>query len=68
MNITELIEHLTQLKNEHGDKDVVLKIKDHTDWDYNFYHPGFIIDNVYDDSDDGEFEEDTEYCVCEISI
>jgi hypothetical protein len=68
MNITELIEHLTQLKNEHGDKDVVLKITDHTDWDYNFYHPGFIIDTVYDDGDDGEFDEDTEYCICGISI
>jgi hypothetical protein len=66
MNITELIEHLTQLKNEHGDKDVVLKITDHTDWDYHFSHPGFIIDTVYDDGN--EFEEDTEYCVCEISI
>jgi hypothetical protein len=64
MTITELIDHLTKLKNEHGDKNVVLKITDHTDWDYNFDHPGFEIDNVYDD----EFDEDTKYCVCSISI
>jgi len=66
MNITELIEHLTKLKNEHGEKEVVLKVIDHTDWSYHFDHPGFVIDNVYDDCED--FDENIEYCVCEISI
>ena len=64
MTITELIDQLTELRNEHGDKNVVLKITDHTDWDYNFDHPGFVIDKVYDE----EFDEDTDYCICETSI
>lgn len=64
MTISEMIQHLTELQNEFGDKKVVLSITDHTDWTYNFDHPSFNIDNVYDD----EFDENEEYCVCSISI
>ena len=66
MKISEIIDHLNELKNEFGDKEVVLQIKDHTDWTYNFDHPNFEIDNVYDDNDD--FDSEEEYCVCSISI
>ena len=71
MKISEMIEHLNELKNEFGDKEIVLSIKgyneytDHTDWTYNFNHPGFDIDNVYDE--DNEFNGE-EYCVCSMSI
>jgi len=64
MKISEIIEHLNELKNEFGDKEVVLQITDHTDWTYSFDHPGFKIDNVFDDY----FDEEEEYCVCSISI
>jgi len=66
MKISELIEQLNQLKTEQGDMDVVLKVTDHTDWDYNFDFPGFDIDNVYDES--GDFDDETDYCVCSVSI
>jgi hypothetical protein len=66
MKISELIEQLNQLKTEQGDMDVVLKVTDHTDWTYNFDFPGFDIDNVYDES--GDFDDETDYCVCEVSI
>ena len=62
MKISKMIEHLNELKNEFGDKEVVLSITDHTDWTYNFNHPGFNIDEV-DEFDSGE-----EYCVCSFSI
>jgi hypothetical protein len=41
MKISELIEQLNQLKTEQGDRDVVLKVTDHTDWTYNLDFPGF---------------------------
>lgn len=63
MKISEMIQHLTELQNEFGDKEVVLSVTDHTDWTYNFEHPSFNIDEVYDE----DFE-DEEYCVCSISI
>ena len=63
MTVKELIE---QLQGFDPDKEVVLSVTDHTDWTYNFDHPGFIIDNVYDE--DEEFDEEAEYCVCSISI
>jgi hypothetical protein len=66
MKISELIEQLNQLKTEQGDMDVVLKVTDHTDWTYNFDFPGFDIDNVYDES--GDFDDETDYCVCSVSI
>ena len=66
MKISEMIDHLNELKNEFGDKEVVLSITDHTDWTYNFEHPGFDIDNVYDE--DEEFDSEEEYCVCRIAI
>jgi hypothetical protein len=66
MKISELIENLKQIQEQVGDKDVVLSITDHTDWTYNFDFPGFEVDNVYDE--DGEFDSETDYCVCEISI
>ena len=66
MKISEMIEHLNELKNEFGDKEVVLSITDHTDWTYNFEHPGFDIDYVY--VEDGEFDSEEEYFVCSMSI
>ena len=66
MKVSEMIEHLNELKNEFGDKELVLSITDHTDWIYNFNHPGFDIDNVYDE--DGEFNSEEEYLVCSMSI
>lgn len=66
MKISEMIDHLNELKNEFGDKEVVLSITDHTDWTYNFNHPGFDIDNVYDE--DGEFSSEEEYIVCSMGI
>ena len=66
MKISELIQNLTELQNEFGDIEVVLSVTDHTDYTYNFEHPGFDISNVYDE--DGEFDSETDYCVCEISI
>ena len=67
MTIQELIDQLTELKNEgHGNTELVLSVTDHTDWTYNFEFPGFDISNVYDE--DGEFDDETDYVVCEISI
>ena len=66
MKISELIKDLTELQDEFGDIEVVLSITDHTDYTYNFDHPGFDVGNVYDE--DGEFDDETDYCVCEISI
>ena len=66
MKISELIESLEQLKKESGDMEVVLTITDHTDWTYNFEFPGFDIGNVYDE--DGEFDDETDYCICSVSI
>lgn len=66
MKISELIKSLTELQNEFGDMEVVLSVTDHTDYTYNFDHPGFDVGNVYDE--DGEFDDETDYCVCEVSI
>jgi len=66
MKISELIKDLTELQNEFGDIEVVLSVTDHTDYTYNFDHPGFDVGNVYDE--DGEFDDETDYCVCEVSI
>ena len=67
MTVQELIDQLTELKNEgHGNTELVLSVTDHTDWTYNFGFPGFGIDNVYDE--DGEFDDETDYVVCEVSI
>lgn len=66
MKISELIKDLTELQNEFGDIEVVLSITDHTDYTYNFDHPGFDVGNVYDE--DGEFDDETDYCICEVSI
>jgi hypothetical protein len=66
MKISELIKDLTELQNEFGDIEVVLSITDHTDYTYHFDHPGFDVGNVYDE--DGEFDDETDYCVCEVSI
>ena len=66
MTTSELIESLEQLKKENGDMEVVLTVTDHTDWTYNLDFPGFDINNVYDE--DGEFDDETDYVVCEVSI
>jgi hypothetical protein len=66
MKISELIQNLTELQNEFGDVEVVLSVTDHTDYTYNFEHPGFDIGNVYDEFDD--FDSEIDYCICSISI
>ena len=66
MKISELIQNLTELQNEFGDVEVVLSVTDHTDYTYNFEYPGFDIGNVYDEFDD--FDSETDYCICSISI
>ena len=66
MKISELIESLKQLKKENGDMEVVMSVTDHTDWTYNFEFPGFDVGNVYDE--DGEFDDETDYCVVGVSI
>jgi hypothetical protein len=66
MKISELIKDLTELQNEFGDMELVLSVTDHTDHEYNFDFPGFDVGNVYDE--DGEFDDETDYCVCEVSI
>jgi hypothetical protein len=66
MKISELIESLEQLKKENGDMEVVLSVTDHTDYTYNFDFPGFDVGNVYDE--DGDFDDETDYCVCSVSV
>ena len=68
MTVQELIDQLTELKNEgFGETQLVLSVTDHTDWTYNFDFPGFDIGNVYDI--DSEFDDEvTDYGVCEVSI
>jgi hypothetical protein len=66
MKISELIKDLTELQNEFGDMELVLSVTDHTDHEYNFDFPGFDVGNIYDE--DGEFDDETDYCVCEVSI
>jgi hypothetical protein len=66
MKISELIESLEQLKKENGDMEVVMSVTDHTDWTYNFEFPGFDVGNVYDE--DGDFDDETDYCVVGVSI
>ena len=67
MTVQELIDQLTELKNEGlGEMELVLSITDHTDLTYNFDFPGFDVGNVYDE--DGEFDDESDYGVCEVSI
>jgi len=67
MTVQELIDQLTELKEQgHGEMELVLSVTDHTDWTYNFDFPGFDIGNVYDE--DGEFDDESDYGVCEVSI
>jgi hypothetical protein len=67
MTVQELIDQLTELKELGlGEMELVLSVTDHTDWTYNFDFPGFDIGNVYDE--DGEFDDETDYGVCEVSI
>ena len=65
MTVQELIDQLTELKNEGlGEMELVLSITDHTDWEYNFEFPGFDIGNVFDE----DFDDLTDYGICEVSI
>ena len=67
MTVQDLIDQLTELKNEgHGNTELVLSVIDHTDFMYYFDFPGFEISNVFDEN--LEFDSETEYVVCEISI
>ncbi len=65
MTVQELIDQLTELKNEGlGEMELVLSVTDHTDWEYNFEFPGFDIGNVFDE----DFDDLTDYGICEVSI
>ena len=67
MTVQELIDELTEMKNAgQGDMELVLSVTDHTDWTYNLDFPDFDIQNVYDE--DGEYEDETDYCVFSVSI
>ena len=67
MTVQELIDQLTELKEQgHGEMELVLKVTDHTDWDYNLEFPDFDIENVYDE--DGNYDDETDYCVFRVSI
>ena len=66
MKVSELIEQLKEIQSQVGDIELVLSVTDHTDWTYNFDFPGFDIGNVYDE--DGEFDDESDYGVCEVSI
>ena len=69
MKASELISQLQELIEKNGDKELVLKVTDHTDWDYNLYFLGFYLDEVYDtDSDDEDDHLEGEYFVCHQSI
>jgi hypothetical protein len=66
MTVQELIDELTRLKDAgFGNTELVLSITDHTDWTYNLEFQGFDgVGPVYDE----EFDSDTDYCICEVSI
>jgi hypothetical protein len=65
MTVQELIDELTEMKNEgHGNMELVLSITDHTDYEYNLDFPDFDIENVFDD----DFDSLTDYCVFRVSI
>ena len=65
MTVQELIDQLTELKNEgFGETQLVLSVTDHTDWEYNFEFPGFDVGNVFDE----DFDDLTDYGICEVSI
>ncbi len=66
MKVSELIEQLKEIQSQVGDIELVLSVTDHTDWTYNFDFPGFDVGNVYDE--DGEFDDESDYGVCEVSI
>lgn len=67
MTVQELIDELTRLKDAgFGETELVLSVTDHTDWAYNLDFPGFDIENVYDE--DGNYDDETDYCVCSIQI
>jgi len=66
MKVSELIEQLKEIQSEVGDIELVLSVTDHTDHEYNFDFPGFDIGNVFDE--DGEFDDLTDYGICEVSI
>ena len=65
MTVQELIDELTEMKNAgQGNMELVLSVTDHTDWEYNFEFPGFDIGNVFDE----DFDDLTDYGICEVSI
>jgi len=65
MTVQELIEELTRLKDAgFGETELVLSITDHTDWTYNLDFPGFDVGNVYDE----DFDDESDYVICEVSI
>jgi hypothetical protein len=64
MKVSELIEQLKEIQSEVGDIELVLSVTDHTDHEYNFDFPGFDIGNVFDE----EFDDLTDYGICEVSI
>ncbi len=67
MTVQELIDQLTELKNEgFGNTELVLSVTVHTDYTYNLEFPGFDVENVYDE--DGDYDDETDYCVCSIQI
>ena len=67
MTVQQLIDELTEMKNQgHGEMELVLSVTDHTDWTYNLDFPDFDIEKVYDE--DGDYDDETDYCVFSIQI
>ena len=68
MTVQELIDELTEMKNQgFGNTELVLSVTDHTDYTYNLDFPSdFGITNVYDE--DGDYDDETDYCVFSIQI
>ena len=67
MTVQELIDELELMKQDGlGNMELVLSITDHTDYEYNLDFPDFDIDKVYDEN--GEFDDETDYCVFKVSI
>ena len=67
MTVQQLIDELTEMKNQgHGEMELVLSVTDHTDWTYNLDFPDFDIEKVYDE--DGDYDDETDYCVFSVQI
>ena len=67
MTVQQLIDELELMKQDGlGDMELVLSVTDHTDHTYNLDFPDFDIQNIYDE--DGDYDDETDYCVFSVQI